>query len=116
MTYQISWKYENDELCFAFSETFQGIMLLADTLKNNEEYYISMVLENDPQVPEDQIEKGMWFDHMLDLIPRKMTQEECMATIMSVATKCFGTDELEAVGRMIVAMARAKDQGPRYVN
>lgn len=115
MTYQISWKYEDDELCFAFSETFQGIMLLADTLEN-EEYYISMVLENDPQVPDDQIEKGMWFDHMLDLIPRNITQEEGMATIMSVATKCFGPEQLEGVGRMIVAMARAKDQGPRYVN
>jgi hypothetical protein len=103
VTYQISWKYDDDELCFAFSETFQGIMLLADTL-------------DDPQVPEDQIEKGMWFDHMLDLIPRSMTQEEGMATIMSVATKCFGPDQLEGVGRMIVAMARAKDQGPRYVN
>jgi len=53
---------------------------------------------------------------MLDLIPRSMTQEEGMATIMSVATKCFGPDQLEGVGRMIVAMARAKDQGPRYVN
>ena len=115
MTYQISWKYEDDELCFAFSETFQGIMVLADTLEN-EEYYISMVLENDPQVPDDQIEKGMWFDHMLDLIPRNMTQEEGMATIMSVASKCFDPDQLEGVGRMIVAMARAKDQGPRHVH
>jgi len=58
----------------------------------------------------------MWFDHMLDLIPRNMTQEEGMATIMSVASKCFDPDQLEGVGRMIVAMARAKDQGPRHVH
>lgn len=87
--YQVSWyDLEADEHSFAFVDEWSTLeTMIMGLTENGYQVYASMVLSNDPDLPKGDMEKSMYFENILRLMPDGLSDEEVLATLMSVAYK-----------------------------
>jgi len=65
---------------------------------------MSMVCRQDFDLPDDKFEKAAWFDNMMSLFPKEMSDSEIMATIMNIAQKYWTSKDMKvAAGLMLQA-------------
>lgn len=105
--YQISWfktedgkVSEKDWITFDTWEEMEKHL----SILPNENVIMSMVCRENFDLPDDQLEKAAWFDTMMGLFPKELSDSEIMATIMSIAQKYWTSKDMQmAAGMMLKA-------------
>ena len=105
--YQISWfKTEDGKVTEKEWITFDTWEEMEKHLSilPQENVMMSMVCRQDFDLPDDKFEKAAWFDNMMGLFPKNMSDSEIMATIMNIAQKYWTSKDMKvAAGLMLKA-------------
>ena len=107
--YQVSWfktedgkVTEKDWITFDTWEEMEKHL----SILPKENVIMSMVCRENFDLPDDKFEKAAYFDNMMSLFPKDMSDSEIMATIMNIAQKYWTSQERQTAARIDAARER----------